>query len=73
MMPASHLATSSPPEARSDERDQPGGDLDGTDQVHGILRRAGQDVVELGGQVLGPVAGEHLGELVEARTGSARR
>ena len=53
-------------EARRGEDDDARDDLDHADEVHGVLGRAGQDVVELGGQVLRPVVGEDLGELVEA-------
>ena len=52
-------------EAGHDEDDEPGEDLDDADGVHRVLRAAGEDVVELGGQVGGPVLVHHLGELVE--------
>ena len=65
MMPPSQPATRSPPK-RGAEHDEAGDDLDAAHEVHGVLGAAGEDVVELGGEVAGPVVGQHLGELVEA-------
>src|SRR5919108_4025397 len=50
----------------SERHDEPGDDLYGADDVHRILGAAGDQVVELGRQVLGPVADHDLGELVES-------
>jgi len=41
-------------------------DLDDADRVHRILGAAGDEVVELRGEIGGPVVVEDLGELVEA-------
>ena len=53
-------------EARHDGHDEAGDDLDRADDVHGGLGAAGNQVVELRREVLGPVVDHHLGELVEA-------
>src|SRR5919197_387957 len=45
--------------------DEPGDDLDHADGVHEVARAAGDDVVDPGRQVLGPVD-HHVGELVDA-------
>src|SRR3954454_1721538 len=42
-----------------------GGDLDDAHEVHRVGRAPGQDVVELGREVAGPVVGQHAGELVQ--------
>ena len=65
MMPPSQPATEQAPVARERENDEPGHDLDDPDQVHGVLGRAGDEVVEMRREIARPVVGEHLGELVE--------
>jgi len=53
-------------EARSEQDDEAGDDLDDTNHVHGGGGAAGDDVVELAGQVTGPVVRQDIGELVDA-------
>ena len=66
MMPPSQPATRSPPKRGATSTTRPADDLDAAHEVHGVLGAARQDVVELGGEVAGPVVGQRLGELVEA-------
>ena len=65
MIPASQPATSRPPKRGADGHDDAGGDLDDADEVHRVLRAAGEQVVELRRQVLRPVVDQDLRELVE--------
>src|SRR5215208_3988945 len=44
-----------PAEARREQDDEPGDDLDAAHHVHRVLRAAGDDVVELGRQVARPI------------------
>jgi hypothetical protein len=66
MIPASQPATSRPPKGRHDGDDEARGDLDDADEVHRGTGAAGEDVVELGGEVARPVVSKDVGELVEA-------
>ena len=54
-----------PAEPRADRDDEPGDDLDRADDVHDLVRAAGQVVGDLGREVTVPVD-EHVRELVEA-------
>ena len=66
MMPAEPGGDEQAAEARRDGDDEAGDDLDDADDVHRVGGAAGDDVVELRGEVARPVVGQDVGELVEA-------